>query len=272
MPVKPLDSQFSDKQKPTILPKIPFSSYIVASKKSGKTTLLLNLLLEPEYLKGKFNKIFWISPTGALDDKTQILKETEGLLKPNKKLIKAMKKKLEEKEIMSDDLMLEYQELKERPDRLTDSDYLEELDIDYLEEILNNQKKIISTFSKDVADDVLLVLDDSIESKIIKHRRFKNFLFKSRHYKISVFFISQSYFSLPKALRLNNSQVILFETGNRKELQEIYSENNNGLSWKEFYEAYRSAVDVPFNFLNINYDNTKKFRLLDGLDEFLVFD
>ena len=203
--IVPLDNQTT--RVPTVLPKIPFSSYIVASKKSGKTTLLLNLLRQEEYLKAKFNRIFWVSPTSSFDQKVMDLKDVDGLCSKNLELEKLEKRLKKTKKIM------EEVKIKKNNDTLV---FMEELELDFLLHMMDEQKKIITTYGKKYADDILLILDDSIEAKILKHKKFKDFLFKSRHYKISVIFISQSYFSLPKALRLNNRQVILFETGNLK--------------------------------------------------------
>ncbi len=87
MSIRALDNQFNNKNEPKILPSLPFTSYIVAAKKSGKSTLLLNLLIKPEFLRNKFNQIYFISPTASLDEKTQILKN-ENVLVRNDKLIK----------------------------------------------------------------------------------------------------------------------------------------------------------------------------------------
>ena len=267
MSIRALDNQFNNKEEPKLLPSIPFTSYIVGAKKNGKTTLLINLLTNKNYLRNKFNEIYFISPTSKLDEKTQILKKDEVLI-GNKKLIKRLEKEIvENDEIIDNELELYYNEIVDRPLYLEEKHYLEEIDIDFLQDLIDEQKNVIEMFGKEYCDNILLVLDDSIESKIIKDRRFKSFLFKSRHYKISIFFLSQSYFSLPKALRLNNSQLIIFENGNKKEINMIYNENNNGLDWNTWFSLYEEITSIPFNFMNINYDNTKKFRFINGLQE-----
>ena len=266
------DKDFSNKNTPKILPSVPFTSYIVGAKKNGKTTLLMNLLTDDKFLRNKFNEMYYISPTSKLDEKTLILKK-EKVLIPNEKLRKKIEKEFEnDNEILDNELELFYNEIIDRPLHLEDKHYLEEIDIEFLEDIIEQQKSVIEMFDKDCADNILLVLDDSIESKIIKDRRFKSFLFKSRHYKISIFFLSQSYFSLPKALRLNNSQLIIFENGSRKEINMIYQENNNGLKWDDWYHLYEEITSIPFNFLNINYDNIKQYRFIDGMKEINTFE
>lgn len=259
--IKPLDKQ-KDKSVPQYLPKIPFTSYVVASKGGGKTTLLLNLLLNP--LKGKFNKIYWLSPTAKLDPKLKVLLETKMLLKKNTSLMKLMNKLRKEKRLMgdlSDDI--------DFPTEMTKEDLQESFDLEFLQDLIKEQKQIIENFGKKFADDILLVLDDMIENKLLNNKAFTSLLFQSRHYKISIVFISQSYFSLPKRLRLNSSQLVLFETGSEKEIKSIYQENNNGISFDTFQEYYLKSISKPYGFLSINYDNFKTHRFIRNFEEFL---
>lgn len=260
--IKALDNQLGNSE-PSVFAKIPFTSYLVAQKKSGKTTLLLNLLKNKEIYKGKFNQIKWFSPTAQFDSKVMDLFDEKDLTVENKVL-----KKLQEKEKLKTKILEE-----EEPDSNYEGfEMYEKLGIEYLKEIIKDQKQIIEKYGKDNADDVLLVMDDCITDKILKSTPFIDFCFKSRHYRISVFFISQSYFSLPKPLRLNNSQVIIFGTGNMKELNSIFHENGGTLSWYEFKEIYQDAIKKDYNFFNILFDNPKKYRYADGISEFYILE
>jgi len=88
--VKPLDKQVS--KEPSLLPKIPFTIQLTGQKGSGKSSTLMNLLMNPDMLKGKFHRIYFISPTAKLDEKINVLKETAGIILINKPLIKAINK------------------------------------------------------------------------------------------------------------------------------------------------------------------------------------
>lgn len=257
--IKPLDDQRKIEQ--SFIAKTPMSAYICASKNSGKSTLLLNMILR--HWKGEFNSIIWVSPTAKLDKKIQVLKETPGLLAKNEKLIKLMKKLNKTRRILGDTEDLDY------PDKMQDEDYMEELTVDFLLELLSDQKKVIEQFGKSFGDNILLVLDDCIESNIIKDKRFTDFIFKSRHFKISCIIISQSYFSLPKRIRLNSTQMIIFFTGNKKELKSIYEENANNISFDKFEEFFYKATNESYGFLNINYNNDKDHRFSKSFLEFL---
>lgn len=262
MEIKALDSQRTN-DKPTVMPQIPFSSYVVGAKKNGKTTMLLNILINKDFLKGKFNKIIWSSPTVSFDEKVMKLYDEKGLTIENKEL----KRKLEAEKIKL--------KILEEPGGSEELEHgfeaYEKIDMDFIQELIDEQKAVINKFGKSSADNILIVLDDSIKDKILKSTQFADFIFKSRHYKISIFFLSQDYFSLPKALRLNSSQIILFSTGNKKEIQQIFYENGNGVEWKQFFEIFKEATYKPYSFLGINYDNTdKKYRFLENFDYFIV--
>ena len=253
--IKPLDNQ-----RPvgvSLTPRPPFTTYIVASKGSGKTVLWINLLTRPEFLKGVFNQVIIYSPTAKLDEKLNILKTTNGIISPNTKLIKLLGK-LQKENILSHPKDIEHEE---QITSLTEADFKEDLDMDELGDIVKEQKYIIKQFGKQFADKILLVLDDCISAKVLKSRAFRQLVFNSRHVNISMIIISQSYYQLDKSIRNNNSHLILFESGNKKEIQSIYEENNSGLSFDEFFQIYRECVDAPFGFLVVNYQNPKKYRL-----------
>lgn len=258
--IQPLDKQ-KDKKEPSFIAKIPFSMYVVASKGGGKSTTIIQLLRNP--LKGKFNRIFWISPTAHLDEKIQSLKEERNLLAKNDKLIALLKRMRKRKNIMGDEIDIDFKT------QMENSDFKSKLDIPFLQELIDEQKYIISEFGKSFADNILIVFDDSVLDDILKDKKFIEILFQSRHYKLSFIIISQSYKALAKKVRINTSQLLLYETGNSKELREIYEENNNGISFDKFMTFYKEAIKIPYNFLNINNDNFLNRRFISGFNKFL---
>lgn len=263
MKVEALDSQKTNKIK--TYPVDNFVYYIVASRGSGKTTLVINALLKL-YLN-QFNRIYWISPTAKLDVKTQILKESE-ILTPNKSLIRLMNKlqRQRSKEILSDPNEMEIIDINEVERRMTDNDFIEELTPELMSDIVEQQRFITENYGKQYADRILMILDDSIDSKIINSKAFKDLILRGRHYNISNIIISQSYRLLPKYIRTNANFISLFETGNRKEMEILYEENHNSLDRKTWEEIYKMCVNEPYGFLSINYNNPKGSRLIKNLD------
>jgi hypothetical protein len=229
---------------------------------------VINALLKLYF--NQFNKIYWVSPTSKLDVKTQILKESE-ILTPNKSLIRLMNKlsKQKNKEILSDPNEIQIIDINEVERKMTDNDFIEELTPELMSDIVENQRFITENYGKQYADRILMIMDDSIDSKIITSKYFKDLILKGRHYNISNIIISQSYRLLPKYIRTNANFISLFETGNRKEMEILYDENHNSLDRKTWEEIYKMCVDQPYGFLSINYNNPKGYRFIQNLDKII---
>ena len=73
--IKPLDSQID--HRPSLIPRIPSILNVVSPIGMGKSTLLICLITEAVFFKGKFHRILIFSPTFYLDDKmTSVLNGT----------------------------------------------------------------------------------------------------------------------------------------------------------------------------------------------------
>lgn len=262
--IKPLDNQRSDES--STIPKLPFSMYINAAKGGGKSTLILNLLLNPAFANKKFNRVVWISPTASFDEKIHKALDESNITIPNTNLIKLIKK-LREKEILDVKLLdKDSIETLESEDRV---EFYEKFDTDIISEIISVNSRIAKNYGKQFADKTLIIIDDSIESKVFASTLFKNLMFKSRHYNVSIIITSQSYFLLPKNLRLNMTYVLLFETGSKKEIDQFYEEHNAGLKPRQFYALVSELFSKPYNFLVVNYHNPKKFRFQEQFLRFI---
>lgn len=263
MKIIPLDKQRQNE--PSLIPRHSFFMYVSAARGSGKSTMILNLLTRKEFYKGLFNKVLFMSPTASLDKKVRILEET-GITSKNSKLLNLIKKLKKRKEIMdkSDKLNTFYQNVEND----NGIEFYDTLDLEAIKDIIDINRSITENYGKEYSNKVLIVIDDLIESKNVQSTILKNLIFKSRHYNISVIISGQSYFMLPKALRLNASQTIMFETGSKKEIDSFFEENNSGMNFKDFYQIYKDIVEVAYNFIVINYQNTRKYRIQNAFEEF----
>ena len=262
--IRSLDSQVNTE--PSLVPKPSFLMFINASRGSGKSTLLLNLLLNKNLLAGKFSQIYYISPTACLDNKVEVLKTTPGILKINTKLINKMKEKGKIKIVDGPAGSNE----RSYSTSIPEENFIEEVSIDLLKDLISEQKKIIQMYGKEIADNILLIYDDcASETKFWKSQQLQKMCFNSRHVKISMILSLQNYRSLCKPLRLNMSQIVLFSTSNEAELKSIYEENSSSLGFKDWLKVYREITDKPFNCLVVNYQNTKDYRLQDAFESFI---
>lgn len=252
--IQPLDSQIDTKITTDI--KIPFSALITGGKGAGKSSLICNLLLKDCYLRKQFNKLYYFSPTASLDRKLQnnitndITVKNPYLKRPRADLPFGWGQQQQEPE----------------PDRVF---FIDTLDPEIFNGIKTVQKSMINKHSKKYSDRILIVIDDFASDKFLHSKPFLNLVLNSRHFNISLIINTQAYFLIDKTLRLNSSLIVLFETGNEKELKTIYDENNCNITFNEWISIYKSIVKEPFQFMTINYQNPPKYRIMENLEYFI---
>ena len=95
---------------------------------------------------------------------------------------------------------------------------------------------------------ILIFFDDMI-ADIMKNKKFqviiKELFIRCRKLNISLVFITQSYFSVPKDVRLISTYYLIMKINNRKEQQNIAINHSADIDYKDF-------IREPFNFLTID--------------------
>ena len=80
---------------------------------------------------------------------------------------------------------------------------------------------------------------------------------------ISLAFITQSYFSVPKEVRLNSTLNLLMKI-HKRELQQIAIDHSADIDYKDFLKIHRNCTNEPYSFLTIDTtlpaNNPKRFR------------
>ena len=74
-------------------------------------------------------------------------------------------------------------------------------------------------------------------------------LFKRKIFNISLVFILQSYFKVPKSTRLNATHYSIMKIPNKKELQQKVSNHSSDIEFKDFVKLYKDYTKEPFSFL-----------------------
>ena len=77
---------------------------------------------------------------------------------------------------------------------------------------------------------------------------------RCRKLNISLVFITQSYFSVPKYERLNTTHYFIVKLNSKRELQNIAISHSADIDYQDFKKIYKECTKEPFNFLTI--DNT----------------
>ena len=119
----------------------------------------------------------------------------------------------------------------------------------------------------------LIVFDDMI-ADIMTNRRFqaiiKELFIRCRKLNISLVFITQSYFYVPKDVRLNTTHYFIMKINDKRELQNIVRNHSADFDYKDFRKIYRECTKEAFNFLidtTLPASDPLRFRrnLLDSL-------
>ena len=102
---------------------------------------------------------------------------------------------------------------------------------------------------------VLVVLDDLI-ADIRTNNKFqviiKELFIRCRKLSISLVLIPQSYFSVPKYVRLNSTHDLIMKINSKRELQNVAINHSADIYYKDFMKIYRECTKKPFSFLTIN--------------------
>ena len=101
----------------------------------------------------------------------------------------------------------------------------------------------------------LIVFDDMI-ADIMTNKKFqaliKELFIRCRKLNMSLVFITQSYFFVPKDVRLNSTHYLIVKINNRRELRNIAINHSTDIDYNHFREIYRECAKKPFNFLTID--------------------
>ena len=113
-----------------------------------------------------------------------------------------------------------------------------------MDDILEN----IEDYNKKRKRKSLIVFDDMI-SHVMSNKKaqqvLKELSIRCRKLNISLGFLTQSYFSVPKDVRLNCTHYIIFKLNNKRELQNIAINHSADTDYKDFVTIYRDCTKEP---------------------------
>lgn len=119
----------------------------------------------------------------------------------------------------------------------------------------------------DKKENHLLVFDDLVLEKNLS--MIENVYIRGRKLGVSVIFISQSYFKIPKIIRLNTNYMVLLKIPSNRDLNLILSEVGIGLTKEELMKIYDYATSEKFSPLLIDCDEDITQRYRKGFLEIL---
>ena len=114
---------------------------------------------------------------------------------------------------------------------------------------------------------VLIVFDDMIADMINNNKLnpiVTELFTRGRKLNISIVFITQSYFKVPKDVRLNSTQFFIMKIPNKRELQQIALNHSSDIDFKDFMKIYKKCTAKPHSFLvndtTLPSDDPLRFR------------
>ena len=127
--------------------------------------------------------------------------------------------------------------------------------------------KNIDHYNPDKENKILIVFDDMI-ADMINNKKLNSVVtelfIRGRKLNISIIFITQSYFKVPKEVRLNTTHFFIMKIPNKRELQQIAINHSSDINTKDFIEIYGKCTDKPYSFLvidtTLSANNPLRFR------------
>ena len=127
--------------------------------------------------------------------------------------------------------------------------------------------KNIDEYNPDKENNVLIVFDDMI-ANMIHNKKLNSIItelfIRGRKLNISLVFITQSYFKVPKDVRLNTTHFFIMKIPNKRELQQIAINHSSDINTKDFANIYRKCTAEPYSFLvndtTLASNNPLRFR------------
>ena len=114
---------------------------------------------------------------------------------------------------------------------------------------------------------ILIVFDDMI-ADMINNKKLNpivtELFIRGRKLNISIVFIKQSYFKVPKHVRLNSTHFFIMKILSKRELQQIALNHSSDIEFKDFMKIYKECTKKPYYILvndtTLQSDNPSRFR------------
>ena len=121
---------------------------------------------------------------------------------------------------------------------------------------MNDVYENIDNYNLNRRRKILIVFDDMI-ADIMTNKKFqsiiKELFIRCRKLNISLISITQSYFFVPKDVRLNSTHYLIMKINNRKELQNIEISHSADIDYQDFLKIYRECTREPYYFFDTRY-------------------
>ena len=107
----------------------------------------------------------------------------------------------------------------------------------------------IEDYNPDKKGKVLIVFDDMIVD-IINNKKLSpivtELFIRDRKLNVSIVFIIQSYFKVPKDVKLNSTHCFIMDIPNKRELQQTDANHSSNIDFKGFIKIYKKCTEEMY--------------------------
>ena len=136
-----------------------------------------------------------------------------------------------------------------------------------MDDIYKNTEK----FNPNKKQKILIVFDDMI-ADMLSNKKLNQIVTElfmiGRKLNISLVFITQSYFAVPKNIRLNSTHYFIMKVPNKRELQQIVFDHSSDIDFRDSMNLYKKCTANPFSFLVIDCYSCIKYSFTFQKDSF----
>ena len=115
---------------------------------------------------------------------------------------------------------------------------------------------------------VILIVFDDVIPDMINNKKLNSIVtelfIRGRKLNISIVFITQSYFKVPKDVRLNSTHFFIKKIANKRELQQTALNHLSDIDFKDFIKIFKKYAVELYSFLvndtTLPSDDPLRFR------------
>ena len=116
---------------------------------------------------------------------------------------------------------------------------------------MNDIYKNIEEYNPNKEQKILIVFDDMI-ADMLSNKKLNpivtELFIRGRKLNISLVFITQSYFAVPKNIRLNSTHYFVMKIPNKRELQQIAFNHSSDIDFQDFMNLYKKCTAKSYSF------------------------
>lgn len=106
----------------------------------------------------------------------------------------------------------------------------------------------------------LIVFDDLLCASKRDEKQIQDIFIRGRHKNASMIYLTQSYYKVPRPLRLQANAFNIFHSVNRSELGQLYRDLGISISRNKFINTISDLIKMPYSFIHINIDSKVPYR------------